>query len=53
MAEPLWELKRIGVEGTADVHLRKEIERLEREFVDLRGEPTHPPSTPSASASSG
>lgn len=34
----LRELKRIGAGDTVDERLHEEIERLEREFVDLRGE---------------
>ncbi len=33
----LRELRRIGAGGTVDERLHEEIERLEREFVDLRG----------------
>ena len=38
MVELLRELRRIGAGGTVDERLHEEIERLEREFVDLRGE---------------
>lgn len=37
MVELLRELRRIGAGGTVDERLYEEIERLEREFVDLRG----------------
>ena len=37
MVELLRELKRIGAGGAVDERLYEEIERLEREFVDLRG----------------
>lgn len=37
MVELLRELRRIGAGGTVDERLHEEIERLEREFVDLRG----------------
>jgi hypothetical protein len=37
MVELLRELKRIGANGTVDERQHEEIERLEREFVDLRG----------------
>jgi hypothetical protein len=36
--KPLRELKRIGMCGIVDERLHEEIERLEREFIDLRGE---------------
>ena len=38
MVELLRELRRIGAGGTVDERLHEEIERLTREFVDLRGE---------------
>lgn len=38
MVELLRELSRIGAGGTVDERLHEEIERLTREFVDLRGE---------------
>lgn len=38
MVELLRELKRIDAGGTVDERLHEEIERLEREFIDLRGE---------------
>lgn len=37
MVELLRELKRIGAGGSVDDRLHEEIERLEREFIDLRG----------------
>lgn len=37
MVELLRELRRIGAGGAVDERLYEEIERLEREFVDLRG----------------
>ena len=38
MVELLRELRRIGAGFTVDERLHEEIERLTREFVDLRGE---------------
>jgi hypothetical protein len=38
MVELLRELSRIGAGGTVDERLHGEVERLAREFVDLRGE---------------
>jgi hypothetical protein len=38
MVELLRELRRIGAGGTVDERLHGEVERLAREFVDLRGE---------------
>lgn len=38
MVELLRELRRIGAGGTVDERLHEEVERLTREFVDLRGE---------------
>ncbi|WP_130811354.1 DUF1778 domain-containing protein [Olsenella sp. Marseille-P4559] len=38
MVELLRELRRIGAGVTVDERLHEEIERLTREFVDLRGE---------------
>lgn len=38
MVELLRELRRIGAGGAVDERLHEEIERLTREFVDLRGE---------------
>ena len=38
MVELMRELRRIGAGGTVDERLHEEIERLTREFVDLRGE---------------
>ena len=38
MLELLWELSRIRAVGTVDERLHDEVERLTKEFIDLRGE---------------